>query len=60
MMNQGTILILVGLILLFIIFLLCRELVCWYFKINIKINMMDEQNQMLSNIMDHFKIKRVG
>jgi hypothetical protein len=44
--------ILIGVIVgLIIIFLICRELVCWYWKINKRITLMEEQNELLSNLI---------
>jgi len=33
-----------------IIFLICREIVCWYWKINTLVELMAEQNRLLSQI----------
>ncbi len=40
------ILIISGILLALVIFLLCRELVCWYFKYNIQI---ENQERMIKN-----------
>jgi hypothetical protein len=34
-----------------IIFLICRELVCWYWKINRLVELMEQQNSLLSSLM---------
>jgi hypothetical protein len=36
-----------------IVFIALREFWCWYFKINEKINLMREQNELLKNIKKH-------
>jgi hypothetical protein len=39
-----------------IIFLICRELVCWYFKINKRVEILEEQNELLKKI--HFELEK--
>jgi hypothetical protein len=39
--------VIIGIIVAFGIFLLCRELMCWYFKINKLVNLLEEQNELL-------------
>jgi hypothetical protein len=34
-----------------IIFLICRELVCWYWKINKIVVLMEEQNSLLKELV---------
>ena len=34
------------------IFLLCRELNCWYWKINRRIELLEEQNNSLKTIIE--------
>jgi hypothetical protein len=41
------ILVIIGII---IVFLICREIVCWYWKINTLVELMTEQNRLLSEI----------
>jgi hypothetical protein len=43
--------IVIGLVILIVVFLLCREIVCWYWKINISVKLMEEQNQLLRIIV---------
>jgi hypothetical protein len=33
-----------------IVFLICREIVCWYWKINKLVELMEEQNDLLSSL----------
>ena len=33
-----------------VLFLICRELICWYYKINKLVGLMEEQNRLLSKI----------
>lgn len=39
------------LIVLIIIFLICRELICWYYKINRIVELMEEQNGLLKRML---------
>lgn len=41
---------LVGLGILLALFMICRELLCWYWKINKSIELLEEQNQILVRI----------
>lgn len=51
--------IVIGLVILIVVFLLCREIVCWYWKINIAVKLMEEQNQLLRKIVSsNLDIKR--
>ena len=34
-----------------IIFIICRELICWYYKINRLVELMEQQNSLLSSLM---------
>jgi hypothetical protein len=34
-----------------IIFLLCRELICWYYKINRMVVLMEDQNELLRKLL---------
>jgi hypothetical protein len=38
---------LLGAVLLFVIFLIARELVCWYWKINRIVSLLEENNRLL-------------
>jgi len=50
-MNANTGMILLGVLLgIFIVFLICRELMCWYFKINRMVALMEEQNELLRRL----------
>ena len=40
------------------IFLILREIICWYWKINKCVDLLDEQNEMFNDVLDHFDIKR--
>tara|TARA_R110001606_G_scaffold397550_1_gene574390 strand:- start:695 stop:913 length:219 start_codon:yes stop_codon:yes gene_type:complete len=54
MLNEITgILIIVGISIF--IFLLCREIVCWYWKINKRNELLVEQNQILKSQNDILK-----
>jgi len=33
-----------------IVLIICREIVCWYYKINILVELMTQQNKLLSEI----------
>lgn len=46
------------LVVLFCIFLVCRELNCWYWKINRRIEQLEEQNNNLKTIIE--KLERIG
>lgn len=41
---------LVTLLILVVIFLVCRELVCWYWKINKAVELLERQNVLLERI----------
>lgn len=45
------------LLVLFLIFLICRELNCWYWKINRRIELLEEQNNSLKTIIE--KLERI-
>lgn len=45
----GTLIII--LIVLIIIFFICRELICWYYKINRMVELMEEQNGLLKRML---------
>lgn len=44
-----------ALIITIAIFLICREIVCWYWKINKRISLLEENNQLLKS---HIKIEQ--
>ena len=56
--NSGNILgIIIGVVIgAIIIFLICRELVCWYWKINRLVVLMEQQNILLKEILDKNKM----
>jgi hypothetical protein len=37
---------------LFFLFLICRELFCWYWKINTRIKLQEETNSMLRQLLE--------
>ena len=39
--------VIIVLVISFVFFLICRELMCWYFKINKLVTLMEEQNNLL-------------
>ena len=41
---------LITLLILLVIFLICRELVCWYWKINRAVELLERQNVLLERI----------
>ena len=46
---------------LIILFLICRELICWYYKINRLVALMEEQNNLLKQPMgltSNFEMKK--
>ena len=47
-----------GIILL--VFLLIREVVCWYAKINRRIDLLEEQNSILREMLDEMRGKSRG
>ena len=51
--NSGNIWgIIIGIIIgLIVLFLICRELICWYYKINKIVELMEEQNSLLKQQM---------
>jgi hypothetical protein len=53
--NSGNILgIIIGVLIgIIIVFLICRELVCWYWKINRLVALMEEQNDLLKNMKNN-------
>ena len=49
---------LIGLAIVVAIFLVCREIVCWYAKINERVNLREEQVELLKEISR--KLDRTG
>lgn len=49
---------LIGLAIVVAIFLVCREIVCWYAKINERVNLLEEQVELLKEISR--KLDRTG
>lgn len=50
-MDSIVALLILGLI-AFLIFLVCRSINCWYWKINRRVELLEEQNQLLSKILE--------
>jgi len=50
--------IIIAAIIVIIIFLICRELVCWYWKINKIVELMNEQNLLLKQLISTGKISK--
>jgi ribosomal protein S14 len=42
--------IIVAIIVLGVVLLICRELVCWYWKINSIVSLLEEQNRLLADL----------
>jgi len=42
----------------FLVFLVCRELVCWYFKINERLRLMQDQNKLLLELAQYRRMDR--
>ena len=47
-----------SLVIFFGIFFLLRDFFCWYWKINLISSQLDEQNQLLKKLIDHFEGSR--
>lgn len=45
---------------LLIVCLLIRELVCWYAKINRRIDLLEEQNRILREMLDEMRRSNMG
>lgn len=50
-MNDEIVVIIVTLVSLIILFLIFREVICWYWKINERIKLQKKQNDLLANIL---------
>jgi hypothetical protein len=50
----------IGLIVIVGIFLICRELICWYWKINKMVKLMEAQNEYLNKLLVHFGVSEVS
>ncbi|WP_300158346.1 hypothetical protein [Solidesulfovibrio sp.] len=46
----GLVSLLITLLVLIVIFLVCREIVCWYWKINRAVELLERQNVLLERI----------
>ena len=44
--------IIIWIIVVILLFLLCRELICWYYKINERITLQTETNELLKKILE--------
>lgn len=42
--------IVITLFIVFVIFIICREVTCWYWKINMHIGLIEKQNKLLEDI----------
>ena len=40
-----------------VVFLLCRELMCWYYKINKLVGLMEKQNKLLTQLLIHHGVE---
>ncbi len=40
---------------LIVVFLILREVICWYWKINRNIELQEEQNRLLKKLVQHFE-----
>jgi hypothetical protein len=58
-MTQEILLIISVLSVVLFLFLICREIVCWYYKINERNEILREQNEILKNIYKEMKNKEV-
>ncbi|MGK0326241.1 MAG: hypothetical protein ACJA1D_001592 [Polaribacter sp.] len=56
-MNREILLILSVISVVLFLFLICREIVCWYYKINERNEILREQNEILKNIYKEMKNK---
>ena len=45
--TEGIIIILVAIGLLIVVFLICREIICWYYKINLRVSLQTESTKYL-------------
>ena len=43
-----------------IVFLICRELICWYYKINKIVELLEEQNELLRQQMGNSSVSIIG
>lgn len=49
------VLVLISFAVIILIFLICREIVCWYLKINKRNEILEEQNELLKSQNDILK-----
>jgi len=50
MHNETLISSLIGLLIVLVVFLICREVVCWYWKLNKIVELLEEQNKLLGSL----------
>jgi len=50
MHNETFISSLIGLLIVLVVFLICREVVCWYWKLNKIVELLEEQNKLLGSL----------
>ncbi len=50
MHNETLIGSLIGLLIVLVVFLICREVVCWYWKLNKIVELLEEQNKLLTSL----------
>ena len=44
--------IIIWIVVVILLFLLCREIICWYYKINERITLQTETNELLKQILE--------
>ena len=54
-MNDSLSISLVILIILIVVFIILREVNCWYWKINKRIDLLEKQNLLIEKILNHLK-----
>lgn len=52
--------VIISIIVAFGIFLICRELMCWYFKINIIVELLEKQNELLRQQMGNSSVSIIS
>jgi len=55
MHNESIVTFLIGVVITLIIFLICREIACWYWKINKVVELLEKQNELLSEKLESEK-----
>ena len=48
---EDLIILIVAIAVAILLFFVCREIICWYFKINERIRLLEEQNALLKEIL---------